>query len=51
MLTIAFGFLGLFLSTPALALIVVAVRVLWVEPAEARAAMDRRNREAEAAVP
>jgi len=51
MLTIAFGFLGLFLSTPALALIVVAVRVLWVEPAEARAAMDRRNREAEAALP
>ena len=47
MLTIAFGFLGLFLSTPALALIVVAVRVLWVEPAEARAAMDRRNRESE----
>lgn len=43
MLAIGFGILALFVATPLLALIVVAVRVLYVEPAEERAEWDRRE--------
>ncbi len=43
MLTIGFGFLGLFVATPLLAILVVAGRILYLEPAEARAAWDRRE--------
>jgi len=43
MLTIGFGFLGLFVATPLLAILVVTGRILYLEPAEARAAWDRRE--------
>jgi predicted PurR-regulated permease PerM len=43
MLTIGFGFLALFVATPLLAVIVVAVRVLYLEPLEERQAWDRRE--------
>jgi predicted PurR-regulated permease PerM len=43
MLAVGFGLLGLFVATPLLALIVVAVRVLYVEPSESRYAWDRRE--------
>ncbi|MGH7458715.1 MAG: AI-2E family transporter [Longimicrobiaceae bacterium] len=42
MLAIGFGLLALFVATPLLAIIVVATRVLYLEPAEEMAAMDRR---------
>ena len=43
MLTIGFGFLALFVATPLLAVIVVATRVLYVEPLEERQRWDRRD--------
>ena len=43
MLTIGFGALALFVATPLLAIIVVAVRVLYLEPAEEIRAWDRRE--------
>jgi len=43
MLTIGFGALALFVATPLLAVIVVAVRVLYLEPAEEMRAWDRRE--------
>ncbi|MDB4949135.1 MAG: family transporter, partial [Gemmatimonadetes bacterium] len=43
MLAVGFGLLALFVATPLLAVIVVAVRVLHVEPAEARQQWDRRE--------
>lgn len=43
MLAIGFGLLGLFVATPLLAVIIVATRVLYVEPAEERMAWDRRE--------
>ncbi len=43
MLTIGFGILALFVATPLLAVLVVAVRILWVEPAEERERWDRRE--------
>lgn len=43
MLAVGFGILGLFVATPLLALIVVAVRVMYVEPTEERYAWDRRE--------
>lgn len=43
MLAVGFGLLGLFVATPLLAVIAVAVRVLYVEPAEERYAWDRRE--------
>lgn len=43
MLTVGFGILALFVATPMLAVIVVAVRVLYVEPSEERQQWDRRE--------
>jgi predicted PurR-regulated permease PerM len=43
MLAVGFGLLGLFVATPLLAVLTVAVRVLYVEPGEARYAWDRRD--------
>lgn len=43
MLAIGFGILGLFVATPLLAVIVVAVRILYVEPTEERYEWDRRD--------
>lgn len=43
MLAVGFGILGLFIATPLLAVIVVAVRISWVEPTEERYAWDRRE--------
>jgi len=48
MLAIGFGVLGLFVATPLLAVIIVAVRVLYVEPTEDRWAWDRREAAADA---
>jgi predicted PurR-regulated permease PerM len=42
-----FGILGLFVATPLLAVIAVAVRVLYIEPAEERHRYDRREGKAE----
>ena len=43
MLAVGFGMLGLFVATPLLAVIVVAIRVLYVEPSEERLTWDRRD--------
>lgn len=43
MLAIGFGILGLFVATPLLAVIVVATRILYVEPGEERHAWNRRE--------
>ncbi len=43
MLTVGFGFLALFVATPLLAVIVVATRILYLEPLEERKAWDRRD--------
>ena len=43
MLTIGFGILALFVATPLLAVIVVAVRIMYIEPAEEREQWDRRE--------
>jgi predicted PurR-regulated permease PerM len=43
MLAVGFGLLGLFVATPLLAVIAVAVRILYLEPSEARYANDRRE--------
>jgi len=43
MLTVGFGFLALFVATPLLAVIVVATRILYLEPLEDRKAWDRRD--------
>jgi predicted PurR-regulated permease PerM len=43
MLAIGFGILGLFVATPLLAVIVVAVRILYIEPTEERYEWDRRD--------
>ncbi|CAN5645664.1 hypothetical protein BH23GEM6_BH23GEM6_19560 [soil metagenome] len=43
MLAVGFGILGLFIATPLLAVIVVAIRIGWVEPSEERHAWDRRE--------
>lgn len=43
MLAVGFGILGLFVATPLLAIIVVAVRILYIEPTEARHAKNRRE--------
>src|SRR5690606_970789 len=48
MLAVGFGLLGLFVATPLLAVISVAVRLLYVEPGEARFANDRREHAAAA---
>lgn len=46
MLAIGFGLLALFVATPLLAIIVVAVRILYLEPTEERQQWDRRETEA-----
>jgi predicted PurR-regulated permease PerM len=51
MLAVGFGILGLFIATPLLAVIVVAVRIGWVEPTEDRYAWDRREGAAASAEP
>lgn len=43
MLALAFGLLALFVATPLLAVIVVAVRILYYEPREERQRWDRRD--------
>jgi hypothetical protein len=43
MLAVGFGLLGLFIATPLLAVIVVTLRVLWVEPSEERHTWNRRD--------
>jgi predicted PurR-regulated permease PerM len=43
MLAVGFGLLGLFVATPLLAVIVVTVRIMYVEPSESRHAWDRRE--------
>ena len=43
MLTIGFGILALFVATPLLAVIVVAVRIMYIEPVEEREQWDRRE--------
>jgi predicted PurR-regulated permease PerM len=43
MLAVGFGILGLFVATPLLAVLVVAVRVMYIEPTEARYGWDRRD--------
>ncbi|HEU0302427.1 MAG TPA: AI-2E family transporter [Longimicrobium sp.] len=48
MLAVGFGLLALFVATPLLAIIVVATRILYLEPAEERQAMNRRETDAPA---
>ncbi|MQA91344.1 MAG: AI-2E family transporter [Gemmatimonas sp.] len=43
MLAVGFGLLGLFVATPLLAVIAVAVRILYLEPSELRYLYDRRE--------
>ena len=43
MLAVGFGVLGLFVATPLLAVIVVAVRILYMEPLEERSEWNRRE--------
>ncbi len=43
MLALGFGIMALFVATPLLAVLVVAVRILYVEPAEDRKRWDRRE--------
>ncbi|HEX2079763.1 MAG TPA: AI-2E family transporter [Longimicrobium sp.] len=43
MLAVGFGLLALFVATPLLAILVVVLRILYLEPAEERQAMNRRE--------
>jgi len=43
MLTMGFGILALFVATPLLAVLVVAVRILYLEPSEEKQRWDRRD--------
>jgi predicted PurR-regulated permease PerM len=43
MLAVGFGLLALFVATPLLAVLAVAIRILYLEPAEERQAMNRRE--------
>jgi predicted PurR-regulated permease PerM len=43
MLAVGFGILGLFVATPLLAVIVVGVRIIYLEPSETRHASERRE--------
>ncbi|HEU4882618.1 MAG TPA: AI-2E family transporter [Longimicrobium sp.] len=45
MLAVGFGILALFVATPLLAILVVAVRILYLEPAEERQTWNRREGE------
>jgi predicted PurR-regulated permease PerM len=49
MLAIGFGFLALFVATPLLAVIVVAARIVYYEPAQERLNWDRRDQDTPAA--
>lgn len=51
MLAIGFGLMALFVATPLLAVIVVAVRILYFEPQEERQQWDRREAEKPAPEP
>ena len=46
MLALGFGIMALFVATPLLAVLVVAVRILYLEPSEERQRWDRRDAEA-----
>jgi predicted PurR-regulated permease PerM len=46
MLAFGFGIMALFVATPLLAVLVVAVRILWVEPSQDLQRWDRREGEA-----
>ena len=46
MLALGFGIMALFVATPLLAVLVVAVRILWIEPTEDRQRWDRRDADA-----
>ena len=50
MLAVGFGLLGLFVATPLLAILVVAGRILYLEPTETRYEWDRRDTAATSAV-
>lgn len=43
MLAVGFGILGLFVSTPLLAILVIAGKIVYLEPSEARFAHERRE--------
>ena len=45
MLAVGFGMMALFVATPLLAMLVVAVRILYFEPAEERQTWNRREGE------
>lgn len=49
MLAVGFGLLALFVATPLLAILAVAVRILYLEPSEERQAMNRREADTSAA--
>lgn len=49
MLAVGFGFLALFVATPLLAVIVVAARIVYYEPAQERLNWDRREQDTPAA--
>lgn len=51
MLAVGFGLLALFVATPLLAVIVVAVRILYLEPREAQMQWDRREGDARVPAP
>jgi predicted PurR-regulated permease PerM len=51
MLAIGFGILALFVATPLLAVFVVAIRILYLEPRDARSEWDRREAEKQPARP
>lgn len=51
MLAVGFGLMALFVATPMLAIIVVAVRILYFEPIAERKEWDRRETETPAATP
>lgn len=50
MLAVGFGLLGLFVATPLLAILVVAGRILYLEPTETRYEWDRRDTAASSAL-
>ena len=51
MLAVGFGILALFVATPLLAVLAVAVRILYLEPTEERQTWNRREAETPAPVP
>ncbi|MBW3571316.1 MAG: AI-2E family transporter [Gemmatimonadetes bacterium] len=51
MLAVGFGILALFVATPLLAVLVVAIRILYLEPSEERQMWNRREGETPPALP